>query len=93
MCGHHAPELRIPAAHGLKAVAKTCPQALRSGSGNASTTTKSTAGVAATALFEATKDSNARVRSAADRALIHLLQVHTRPATVVRKRKKKEKGS
>jgi len=86
VCSHHAPELRVPAANGLKAIAKTCPQALRSGTGNASTTTKSTAGMAATALLDATKDSNARVRSAADRALVHLLQVHTRPATVVRKR-------
>ena len=76
MCNHHAAELRTAGAAGLKAIAKACPGALRApGAG---------AGAAVAALLERAADGNVRVKGAGERGLLHVLAVHTRPATLVR---------
>ena len=77
--GHHAFDLRIAAVLALKQAAKTLPAALRSspGAGGSSSLSDLVA-----PLLGAVKDTNIRVKMGGERALLHALQIHSRPATL-----------
>jgi len=75
LCGPHslgAADIRVHALHALKAVSKACPASVRVHG----------LGSVMTPLLDAVKDTNIRVKMAAERCLTHVLEVHSRPATL-----------
>ena len=68
---HESADIQCHGVSALKQAAKGCPALVRSH-----------LSVLVPPLMTAVKGSNIRVKMAAERALLHLLEIHTRPATL-----------